>query len=265
MPLETQDYVNRLSGNSDGEKSVADFLTPKFDDLLCDVQTIATASGTAGDIDFTPYGNIASGSVQLAIQELDDEKAAKLTDSPMPEDNFVSITATGDIQDSGYAAADFIPVLTDSPMPDGNFAAISATGTIEDSGYSAASFQGNSATILLRHTGSTSNVTAAAGELYIVVPPAFNGWNVTRIDASVYTVTAAGATVANLIRRRAGNNVNVCSAGASITANTYIANSTTVDTNNDDLATGDILQPTCTATASPAAKGLSVTVTLVKP
>lgn len=57
-----------------------------------------TASTTAGSVSFTPYGNVASATVQAAIQELDDEKQAVLVSgTTIKTVNSTSLLGSGDI------------------------------------------------------------------------------------------------------------------------------------------------------------------------
>jgi surface antigen len=67
---------------------------------LIDVSN-AIAGQTAGNISFTPYGNLAANNVQTALQELDDEKVAKAGDTITGE---LLIGTTGSLKFEGATA-----------------------------------------------------------------------------------------------------------------------------------------------------------------
>ena len=69
----------------------------------------AVAGQTAANISFTPYGDISSTNVQLAIQELDDEKVGAA--SPVFTGD-VTISTGGTLVFEGATADDYETTLT---------------------------------------------------------------------------------------------------------------------------------------------------------
>lgn len=96
----------------------------------------------------------------------------------------------------------------------------------------------------------------------IPIPASLNGKVVTAVLATVYDQGVTGATEIQLIRRRAGAEVNVLSSVVSLGA-VYFAANGTINTSNDDLATGDELfvEVTQVHSGTPP-NGLSVVITV---
>ena len=90
--------------------------------------------------------------------------------------------------------------------------------------------------------GFQNNQVVTVGVIPTAIPIAanLNGRNITAVLVTVYDQGVTGTTTVQIIRRRAGSNVNVLSGVVSLGA-VYFAANGTIDTANDDLATGDEL------------------------
>ena len=101
----------------------------------------------------------------------------------------------------------------------------------------------------------------ADGKMAFAVPATMNGMNLTDCTAAVADLNSAasGATTVVLRRVRGVTAADMTSTGVTIEYNIYSASDETVDTANDDLATGDLLYPDVNAVTSAAQKGLSFT------
>jgi hypothetical protein len=108
------------------------------------------------------------------------------------------------------------------------------------------------------------NDTATAigdGKKAYAVPASLNGMNLVDVTCSVADLNSAvsGATTVVLRRCRGATCADMTSTGVTIDYNAYTASDETVDTSNDDLATGDNLYFDVNAITTPAQKGLSCT------
>jgi len=88
-----------------------------------------------------------------------------------------------------------------------------------------------------------SNTTIADGKKGYAVPEAMSTMEIRDFTCSVVDLNGAtgDATVVMLRRVRAGVSADMLSVGVTIGYNEYTASDETVDTNNDDLNTGDLL------------------------
>ena len=116
---------------------------------------------------------------------------------------------------------------------------------------------------------SDTATAVADGKLGAAIPAGMNGMNLVDFTCSVADLNSAasGATTVVLRRVRGGTAADMTSTGVTIDYNEYTASDETVDTSNDDLATGDKLYvdiPTSGVT-SPAQKGLHCTATFEAP
>ena len=101
----------------------------------------------------------------------------------------------------------------------------------------------------------------------LAVDAMLNGFNLIDVTARVHTLGGtSGETTVNVVRRRGASNANMCSSGTTVGYNEYYAADETVDTGNDDLATGDWISIDVTGIPSGGApSGLSVTLMFRKP
>lgn len=109
---------------------------------------------------------------------------------------------------------------------------------------------------------SDTAITVKDGTLAFTVPALLNGYNLTAVLASVHTLgQTSGETVLQVRRRRSGTNVDMLSTRLSISYNEYFASDGIIDTNNDDLQTGDQIYVDIDQLSTVAPNGLSVSLT----
>ncbi len=110
------------------------------------------------------------------------------------------------------------------------------------------------------HTVSSSVVSTGDGTDGIPIPAEFNGYNITDVLCTVHDKGITGTTDVQIRRRRAGSDVDVLTVKVTL-GDEFFARDATVNTSNDDLATGDILYPDVDAVHSGTApNGLSIVV-----
>jgi hypothetical protein len=96
-------------------------------------------------------------------------------------------------------------------------------------------------------TVADSNTTPSTGDgqAHVVIPSAFNGYDVVSVLGAVTTVSSSGTPTFALRRLRSGSAVDVLSTNVTIDANEYTSGTAAtppvINTSNDDLQTGDIL------------------------
>lgn len=111
---------------------------------------------------------------------------------------------------------------------------------------------------------SDVEVEIADGTIAITIPTIMNGYELTDVLASVSTPgVGIGSTSVQVRRRRAGVNANMLSTMVTLSASEYHQDDGVIDTDYDDVLTGDQLfidVKAVTETTPP--KGLSVVLTL---
>ena len=106
---------------------------------------------------------------------------------------------------------------------------------------------------------SSADTAVADGTTGLVIPSILNGCVIKAATASVYTAGAVAGTTDIQIRRRRGNAVaDVLSTKITISTTDYTASDGVINTDNDDLQTGDIIFVDIDAITTTAAKGLFV-------
>ncbi len=85
---------------------------------------------------------------------------------------------------------------------------------------------------------SATSVTVGSGINGIPIPAALNGLELTDVLATVNTKGVTGTTNVMVVRRRGGANADMLSAAVTI-GDEFFANDETINTSNDDVATGD--------------------------
>jgi hypothetical protein len=109
---------------------------------------------------------------------------------------------------------------------------------------------------------NATTVTAVADGLEaFVVPASMNGMNLIDLTCAVADLNSAasGSTTVVLRRVRGATAADMTSTGVTIAYNAYTESDETVDTSNDDLATGDHIYVDVNAVTSAVHKGLSCT------
>ncbi len=114
---------------------------------------------------------------------------------------------------------------------------------------------------------ATVDTAIADGAQAAVIPASFNGMNLIDVTCSVADLNSAasGATTVVLRRVRGATAVDMTSTGVTIAYNEYTASDETVDTANDDVATGDKIYVDVNAVTSAVQKGLSCTAVFQTP
>lgn len=114
---------------------------------------------------------------------------------------------------------------------------------------------------------SDTATAIADGKLGAAIPAGMNGMNLVDFTCSVADLNSAasGATTVVLRRVRGGTAADMTSTGVTIDYNEYTASDEVIDTNNDDLATGDNLYVDINAVTTAAQKGLHCTATFEAP
>ena len=108
------------------------------------------------------------------------------------------------------------------------------------------------------------SVIVVNGAVAYTIPAAMNGMNLVDVIASVHTKGITGTTDIQVRRRRAGADADMLSAKITM-ADEYFATDETVDTNNDDVLTGDQIYIDVDVIHTTAPLGLSVTLTFRLP
>lgn len=112
---------------------------------------------------------------------------------------------------------------------------------------------------------SDTFVAVADGKMAFTVPAFMNGMNLVDVVASVHTKGVTDTTDIQIRRRRAGVEADMLSTKITI-ADEYFASDEVIDTDNDDIATGDQIYRDVDAVHSGTApKGLSLVLTFRKP
>lgn len=107
---------------------------------------------------------------------------------------------------------------------------------------------------------SDTAVAIADGTIGIPVTADLNGWDIVGVQANVYTKGVTGTTDVQVRRQRGATDTDVLSTKVTI-GDEYYAADGTINTSNDDLATGDMIFVDVDAVHSGTApNGLSVTI-----
>jgi hypothetical protein len=108
-------------------------------------------------------------------------------------------------------------------------------------------------------------VATGDGTISFVVPAELNGMNLTAATAGVYTAGTVGNTTdVQIRRRRAGASADMLSTKITLSVDEYHASDGVIDTDNDDIATGDMIMVDVDAVNDTAPEGLAVTMTFNK-
>jgi hypothetical protein len=113
--------------------------------------------------------------------------------------------------------------------------------------------------IQLKIMADATTVTTGDGKLIFCIPSDLNGWNLVDADAFVTTVSSSGAPTVQI--RNITQTADMLSTLITIDANEFTsytaATAPVIDTNNDDVATGDLIAIDVDG-AGTGAKGLGV-------
>lgn len=103
-------------------------------------------------------------------------------------------------------------------------------------------------TVMLLDKGVALASGASLGNVQIPVAVEWNGLNITDCVASISplgTASSSGAVTFNLVRTRSATPVDVLSSALSIAESATVSGAASINTSNDDLATGDFLSLDC--------------------
>jgi len=109
---------------------------------------------------------------------------------------------------------------------------------------------------------SDVDVVVGDGKVAFTVPSFMNGMDLVDIVSSCHTMGTSGTTDIQIRRRRAGSEVDMLSTKTTH-ENEYFCSDEVINTNNDDIVTGDQLYWDVDAVRT-GMKGLSVVLTFVK-
>jgi len=98
------------------------------------------------------------------------------------------------------------------------------------------------------------------GVIPFVVPATMNGLDLTALTVAAHTAGSSGSTTIQVRRRRSGSNADMLSSLLTLAVSTYSSTTATINTSNDDIATGDQIYFDVDA-ISTGVKGVSVTLT----
>lgn len=111
---------------------------------------------------------------------------------------------------------------------------------------------------------SDTAVAVADGTVGQPITAELNGWNIVDVQANVYTKGVTGTTDVQVRRQRGATDTDVLSTKVTI-GDEYYAADGTINTSNDDLATGDMIFVDVDAIHTTPPNGLSVVVVVQKP
>ena len=109
---------------------------------------------------------------------------------------------------------------------------------------------------------SDETVTTGDGKIGFCVPAWMNGLNLSAVTASVVTAGGTSGTTDIQIRRlRDATAADMLTTKLTIATSTYTSSNGSINTSNDDLATGDLIYVDVDAVNGTPPVGLSVTLT----
>lgn len=110
---------------------------------------------------------------------------------------------------------------------------------------------------------STESIAVGHGTIAFSVPSFMNGLNLINVLASVHTQGITGSTNIQVRRRRNGSDIDMLTGLITLGSEYYISDES-IDTENDDINTGDQIYIDIDQVHSGTApKGLSVTLTFI--
>ncbi|MHA1410278.1 MAG: hypothetical protein ACTSQY_08260 [Candidatus Odinarchaeia archaeon] len=190
-------------------------------------------------------------------------------DATHPRYDLVYLTKNGTIVVSkGTPAAD--PVVPNTPnlcAPLANVYIAANEDYMESSNISDRRVYPNSRKRSVSFAPFKSNdyVTVGDGTIPVGIPSDLNGLNLIEVLAIVHTPGTTGNTTdIQLRRRRNGVDVDMLTSKIQLAVDVYSSSTCTIDTNNDDVLTGDIIYVDIDAVTDVAPYGLTVLMTFYK-
>lgn len=231
---------------------------------------VFTANGLAGytEAELKAAMNLEIGTDVLAQQTIGiaDDNLLEVDGSPN-DDEWARFTANGI---EGLTDAELVTALTENlqDLIGAMFSGNTETGLSIDYQDADGTIDAEvtRAVIHLPLMAADEGVTTGDGKAYFVVPEELNGWNVTSVHAAVIVESSSGTPEFQLYN--VTDSVDILSTTTTIDENentSYTAATAhEVDTDNDDLATGDILRGDID-TAGTGADGAILIITVEKP
>jgi hypothetical protein len=146
--------------------------------------------------------------------------------------------------------------MTDITVADGGTGASTAAGARANLGV-------NVRTISIVVFPPTTDVVTGDGKVYIHVPPALNGGDITYVHAFHVSSGTTGTSDYQIARIRSGTPADVLSTKLTVDSGENGSNDATpavINTSNDDLATNDVLRIDVDAVSTTKPKGLTITI-----
>lgn len=238
-----------------GDGTTKEGLAYIFDEQLNLEQSIVVATSTTAcyiDVDSLPDGGfVALAFVNSAITNLYILKSSKTRiNGSLGLENGVYVDTISD--NSGFDSTSAL--MTSAAIQD------LVTSEVV-SGVAANAWRNHDIVVVESDTA----LTVGDGKRALTIPVTLNGRNLTAKVASVHTLgsDATGGVVIQIRRRRAGSDVNMLSTPMIIGDDEYYSTAGTIDTSNDDVATGDQIYIDIDSIPEfgTAPSGLSVTLT----
>lgn len=225
------------------------------------IASISSTSPSASNVSFTPTGSVAATDVQGAIAEVDSEKLAAASN-------------LSDVQSASTAFDNIKQAATDSTtgVVELATAAETTTGTdtaraVTPDGLAGSDYGKRVVTMILVAPTADVSTGDKQGGITFRVPSVMNGWNLVgvaawvdtagttgNLDIQIHNITQAADMLSTKMRIEDGE-----------TDTSTSAQPGTVDTNNDDVATGDKLRVDVDSVQTTKPKGLNVELTFQAP
>jgi hypothetical protein len=253
------DHDNLPSGgiNNDSEDTTPDLGGP------LDVQTHEIVSSGVNDIDLHSANAIilelgdAAGVEKVSIRDSGAVEVATIDSDGNIAGNNLSGTNTGNEAAASTTVAGVVEIATSAETDTGT----DATRAVSPDGL-AGSIHGEKSWCMAIFDSATDCATGN-GTIGFVVPAGMNNMDLVDVTAAVTGTLGTGGTMDVMVRRqRAAATADMLSVAVTLGPTEWHISDGTINTANDDLATGDrIFIDVDAVHSTTAAKGLSVTLT----
>ncbi len=222
--------------------------------------TIGAAGGSTGDIVLT---GTTSGAVTLKVADAAGTWTFTLPTTDGDSGQFLQTNG------SGTASWGAVQSATDSVAGIVELAIASevTTGTATDRAVTPDALAGSDfgkRTFVFALAGSGTALAVADGTLGLVVPAIYAGYNLVDVEVACHTKGVTGTSDIQLRRRRAGADVDMLTTKLTLGDEYYVSDET-IDTDNDDLAAGDLIYIDVDAVHTTPPQGVTVIFTVQLP